>query len=137
LRVTLLDRDSRHVELTEVGRRFHRDTERILGDLDRAIAGVVKQAGIRLGFSWLLPDPWAQRTFQRFERSSGGAVRLTRCDDVVAALKSHRIDAGLLWGQVSSSSIRTVALFRRDSGRGVFGPVRAGRSRSAQLGAGA
>lgn len=56
LRVTLLDRDSRHVELTEVGRRFHRDTERILGDLDRAIAGVVKQAGIRLGFSWLLPD---------------------------------------------------------------------------------
>lgn len=111
LRVTLLDRDSRHVELTEAGRHFYHDTERILGDLERAIVDVKKNGGIRFGFSWLLPDPWAQRTFQRFESSSGGVVRLTRCDDVMAALRSHRVDVGLVRGHVISSTVRTVHLF--------------------------
>src|SRR5882724_9266573 len=76
LKVTLLDRSSRHVELTSVGELFLGQVERVLGELDRAFAAVRNQISIRLGFSWLLPDPWAQNAVTRFERATGSTVNL-------------------------------------------------------------
>jgi DNA-binding transcriptional LysR family regulator len=58
LQVTLLDRSSRHVGLTGVGSEFLRNAERVLADFDGTVASARRMVTIRLGFSWLLPDPW-------------------------------------------------------------------------------
>ncbi|MFC4948224.1 LysR family transcriptional regulator [Pseudonocardia sp. GCM10023141] len=111
MRVTLLDRSSRHVEVTAVGRRFLGDVERILTDLDRAVATVREQVSLRLGFSWLLPDPWAQDAVARFERATGSAVSLVRSDDPLTAVQQNKIDVALVRGRVRSSTWRVVHLF--------------------------
>ncbi|HEY1972773.1 MAG TPA: LysR family transcriptional regulator [Pseudonocardia sp.] len=111
LRVRLFDRDSRHVELTAIGESFREQVERVLGELERALASVREQVSVRLGFSWLLPDPWAQRTMSHFERITGNSVDLIRTDDPLGALRQSQIDVALLRGQVSSSEVRIVHLF--------------------------
>lgn len=111
LKVTLLDRGSRHVELTSVGELFLGQVERVLGELDRAFAAVRNQIRIRLGFSWLLPDPWAQNAVTRFERATGSTVNLVRSDDPLAAVQQSKIDVALVRGEVRSSIVRTVHLF--------------------------
>ncbi|GGU86954.1 hypothetical protein GCM10010211_61300 [Streptomyces albospinus] len=57
LRVRLFNRSSRHVELTNVGNSFLTQVERVLNELDRAMNALSEQVSIRLGFSWLMPDP--------------------------------------------------------------------------------
>jgi DNA-binding transcriptional LysR family regulator len=111
IRVTLLERSSRHVELTSVGETFLSDVERILAALDRAFASVRRQVSIRLGFSWLLPDPWAQNAVTRFERATGSTVNLVRSDDPLAAVAQGRIDVALVRGRVASPAVRVVHLF--------------------------
>lgn len=112
LQVTLLDRTSRHVELTDVGREFYGRTDRILADLDLALVSVKKQVTVRLGFSWLLPDPWAQQTVGRFESTSGNTVALVRVDDSLAALEQRTIDVALVRGEIpATSEARRVHLF--------------------------
>jgi DNA-binding transcriptional LysR family regulator len=111
MRVTLLDRGSRHVELTSVGGRFLADVERILADLDRAFDAVRRQITIRLGFSWLLPDPWAQNVVTRFERTTGGSVQLVRFDDPLSGLHQGKLDVALVRGRVSDPGVRVVHLF--------------------------
>lgn len=111
MRVTLLDRGSRHVELTSVGQSFLGDVERILAELDRALAAVHRQISIRLGFSWLLPDPWAQNAVARFERTTGSTVNLVRSDDPLAAVVHGLIDVALVRGRVTSPAVRVVHLF--------------------------
>jgi DNA-binding transcriptional LysR family regulator len=71
LQVTLLERTSRHVELTAAGREFCGHAERVLAELDAALASVRSHVAIRLGFSWLLPDPWAQHAVGQFEQATG------------------------------------------------------------------
>jgi DNA-binding transcriptional LysR family regulator len=111
MRVTLLDRSSRHVELTSVGELFLGHVERVLGDLERAFSAVRQQIRIRLGFSWLLPDPWAQNAVTRFERTTGSTVSLVRSDDPLSAVQQSKIDVALVRGQVRSSTVRVVHLF--------------------------
>ncbi|MEV5541700.1 LysR family transcriptional regulator [Saccharopolyspora shandongensis] len=111
MRVTLLERSSRHVELTSVGKLFLDQVERVLGELDRAFAVARKQVSIRLGFSWLLPDPWAQNTVTRFERVAGSTVNLVRSDDPLAAVQQRKIDVAVVRGRVESASVRVVHLF--------------------------
>jgi DNA-binding transcriptional LysR family regulator len=112
LRVRLLDRDSRHVETTEAGRQFLVRAERVLGELDRALAAVREQLSLRLGFSWLLPDPWAQRAVPRFEQATGSSVELVRSDDPLAAVRHGKVDVALVRGRVSpSGGVRVVRLF--------------------------
>ncbi|MDT7587429.1 MAG: hypothetical protein QOE32_4979 [Pseudonocardiales bacterium] len=111
MRVTLLDRSSRHVELTSVGEMFLGHVERVLGDLERAFSAVRQQISIRLGFSWLLPDPWAQNAVTRFERTTGSTVSLVRSDDPLSAVQQGKIDVALVRGQVRSSTVRVVHLF--------------------------
>ena len=57
VQVTLLDRTSRRVELTPAGQEFLGPAERVLTGLDVALAAVRPHVTLRLGFSWLLPDP--------------------------------------------------------------------------------
>lgn len=111
LGVTLLDRSSRHVEMTDAGRAFFEHVERVLGELERGVDAVRRRGSIRLGFSWLLPDPWAQDTVARFERATGTTVSLIRTDDALAAVQQGRVNIAVVRGQVSSTSVRVVHLF--------------------------
>jgi DNA-binding transcriptional LysR family regulator len=72
---------------------------------------VRRQASIRLGFSWLLPDPWAQDTVARFERATGTTVSLIRTDDALAAVQQGKVDIAVVRGHVTSTAVRVVYLF--------------------------
>jgi DNA-binding transcriptional LysR family regulator len=111
LGVTLLDRSSRHVEMTHAGRTFFEHVERVLSELERGVDAVRRQASIRLGFSWLLPDPWAQDTVARFERATGTTVSLIRTDDALAAVQQGKVDIAVVRGQITSTAVRVVHLF--------------------------
>jgi DNA-binding transcriptional LysR family regulator len=112
LQVTLLGRTSRHVELTDVGREFYVNAQRLLADLDVALASVQQQVNVRLGFSWLLPDPWAQQAVSRFEATTGNSVALIRVDDPLVALGGGMIDVALIRGGMPvRSPVRQVHLF--------------------------
>ncbi|MEU1301625.1 LysR family transcriptional regulator [Streptomyces shenzhenensis] len=100
LSVRLLDRSSRHVKLTDTGAEFLVHVERVLATLDQALAVVSHRVTLRLGFSWLLPDPWAQQTVSRFEESTGASVDLTRTDDPLQALRQRSVDIALVRGDV-------------------------------------
>ena len=113
LQISLLDRTSRHVQLTEAGREFRRHAERVLADFDIALLSVREDVTVRLGFSWLLPDPWAQFVVSRFEEHSGHTVSLVRCDDPLAAVQQGRIDVALIRGVIPPDSpVRRVHLFK-------------------------
>lgn len=111
LGVTLLDRSSRHVEMTRAGRTFLGHVERVLAELERGVAAVRRQATIRLGFSWLLPDPWAQDTVARFEHETGTTVSLVRTDDALSAVQQGKVDIAVVRGQVTATAVRVVHLF--------------------------
>ncbi|MEV6000529.1 LysR family transcriptional regulator [Streptomyces griseomycini] len=102
LSVRLLDRSSRHVELTDTGAEFLLHVERVLATLDQALAVVSHRVTLRLGFGWLLPDPWAQQAVSRFEESTGASVELTRIDDPLQALRRRAIDIALVRGDVDA-----------------------------------
>ncbi|MBZ4558694.1 LysR family transcriptional regulator [Mycobacterium avium subsp. hominissuis] len=111
LEASLLDRTSRHVATTPAGRVFLGHVERILTELGRGVDAVRQQASIRLGFSWLLPDPWAQDTVARFERTTRTTVSLIRTDDALGAVQQGRVDIALVRGHVTSTAVRIVHLF--------------------------
>jgi DNA-binding transcriptional LysR family regulator len=112
VQVTLLDRTSRHVELTDAGREFYERTARLLADLDLALASVRSHVTVRLGFSWLLPDPWAQRAVARFEDATGNTVSLVRVDSSLDALEQGAVDVALVRGAVPErAGLRHVHLF--------------------------
>jgi DNA-binding transcriptional LysR family regulator len=112
LQVTLLDRSSRHVALTDVGREFLRNAQRVLADFDSTVASAQQKATIRLGFSWLLPDPWAQDTVNRYEQRSGNTVTLVRCEDPLDDVRQASIDIAVVRGEIpASAGVRGVHLF--------------------------
>ncbi|WP_046732081.1 LysR family transcriptional regulator [Streptomyces humi] len=112
LHVRLLDRSSRHVELTDTGAEFLRHTEQVLAALDQALAAAGRRVTLRLGFSWLLPDPWAQRAVGRFEESTGATVALVRTDDPLQALSRRALDIAVVRGAFDTPpGARTVHLF--------------------------
>jgi DNA-binding transcriptional LysR family regulator len=112
LSVRLLDRSSRHVEVTDTGAEFLVYAERMLATLDQALALASRSVTLRLGFSWLLPDPWAQQTVARFEESTGASVTLVRTDDPLQALRQGTVDIALIRGHLDAPrGARTVHLF--------------------------
>ncbi|MEV5872856.1 LysR family transcriptional regulator [Streptomyces sp. NPDC052101] len=112
LSVRLLDRSSRHVELTDTGAEFLVHVEQVLATLDQALAVARHRVTLRLGFSWLLPDPWTQRTVSRFEESTGATVALTRTDDPLQALRRRTLDIAVVRGDFDAPrGARTLHLF--------------------------
>ncbi len=112
IQVTLLERTSRHVRLTPAGREFLGPAERVLTSLDTALAAVRPHVTLRLGFSWLLPDPWAQQAIARFEQATGGRVELVRCDDPLAEIGNSALEAAVIRGApAGAGQVRSVHLF--------------------------
>lgn len=111
LEVRLFDRTSRHVALTPAGTEFLDHAQRVLTALDEAVASVRNQVTIRMGFSWLLPDPWAQLTVSAYERATGNSVSLVRIDDPLAGVEQGRVDVAVVRGTPPESPARVVHLF--------------------------
>jgi DNA-binding transcriptional LysR family regulator len=112
LGVRLLDRTSRRVEHTDAGAAFLRQAERVIASFDDAVATARGRATLRLGFSWLLPAPWAQRTISSFEESTGASVTLVRTDDPVHALQQGSVDVAVVRGDAARPRpVRTVRLY--------------------------
>jgi DNA-binding transcriptional LysR family regulator len=112
LEVPLLERDSRHVALTPAGADFLDQAQQALAAVDRALATVREHVAVRLGFSWLLPDPWAQRTVRRYEDATGNSVSLVRVDDPLAAVLRGAVDVAVVRGVADvAAPARAVHLF--------------------------
>ena len=112
LGAALIDRDTHPISLTPAGEEFLRYASRILGDLEIGVGVIRKHANIRLGFSWLLPDPWARHTVTRFEGATGNSISLVRCDDPLAAVDEGKVDVALVRGTGQGTrSVRIVHLF--------------------------
>ncbi|MFM1723067.1 LysR family transcriptional regulator [Rhodococcus sp. PAM 2766] len=107
----LLERTSRSMVPTEDGWGFAERVRHVLGDLDAAIASAQSHRTVRLGFSWLLPDPWAHDTIAACEERSGARVLLQRCDDPAAALRDGVVDAAVMRGEVHSGALAVHHLF--------------------------
>lgn len=101
LGTSLVDRGTHPVSLTSAGEEFLPYASRILNHLELGMAAVGEHATVRLGFSWLLPDPWAQDTVAGFEKATGNSVSLIRCDDPLAAIHEGRIDVALVRGDIA------------------------------------
>ncbi|MFD7405972.1 LysR family transcriptional regulator [Streptomyces sp. NPDC059866] len=112
LSVRLLDRTARRVDLTDAGAEFLPHAERVLSTLGQALAAARRTVTLRLGFSWLLPDPWAQQAVSGFETATHTTVTLVRSDDPVQALLGRAVDVAVLRGDVTSPRpVRTVHLY--------------------------
>lgn len=114
--VKLLDRSTRHVALTPDGQRFLVDARAALAAVEYATRSISGRASLRLGFSWLLPDPWAQRVVRLFEERSQASLELVSCSDPLEALRSAAIDIALIRGQQTgpAAKIQTLHLFCED-----------------------
>ncbi|MFF9496574.1 LysR family transcriptional regulator [Streptomyces flaveolus] len=112
LSVRLMDRSSRGVALTDTGAEFLIHVERTLAAFDTALAAARHELTLRLGFSWLLPDPWAQRAIARFERATGAQVELVRCDDPLDDLDRQGVDVAVVRGdRPVGAAVRMVHLY--------------------------
>ncbi|MBJ6630475.1 LysR family transcriptional regulator [Streptomyces sp. I5] len=112
LGVRLLERTSRRVEPTDVGEEFRHQAEGALASFDHLLATTRRQASLRLGFSWLLPAPWAQQSIKGFEETTGASVKLIRTDDPLQALRRRTVDIAVVRGdEPPPQPLRTVRLY--------------------------
>ncbi|HYS39148.1 MAG TPA: LysR family transcriptional regulator, partial [Pseudonocardiaceae bacterium] len=108
----LLNRTTRRVSLTGDGERLKADVERVLKDLDGILASGGAPTPLRLGFTWLLPDTWAQQAITRFERDTHVRVELVRRDEAYAGVDIGESDVAVLRGEPAKAGLQTVMLFR-------------------------
>lgn len=108
----LIDRNTHPISLTPAGEEFLPYASQVLSHLDIGVGVIRGHASIRLGFSWLLPDPWAQHAVASFESETGSSVALIRCDDPLSAIDEAKVDVALVRGNVPGTRpVRVVHLF--------------------------
>ncbi|KMS92232.1 LysR family transcriptional regulator [Prauserella rugosa] len=115
--VRLIDRSTRQVGLTEAGADLLPYAENVMRELAQGLAVARKGGTLRLGFSWLLPDPWAQDAMRRFEDETGASVTLVRCDDPLEELQHHAVDVALVRGQVRRAPAGSQTVYLYDETR--------------------
>ncbi|HEX4722175.1 MAG TPA: LysR family transcriptional regulator [Pseudonocardiaceae bacterium] len=108
----LLNRTTRQVSLTVEGERLKGDVQRLLRDFDEMLDIGGRPTRLRLGFTWLLPDTWAQQVITRFELDTHVRVEMVRRDEAFAGVDVGRADIAVLRGQPVQSGLQVVMLFR-------------------------
>jgi DNA-binding transcriptional LysR family regulator len=112
LGTALIDRATHPISLTPAGEEFLPYASRVLSDLEAGVGTIRKHASVRLGFAWLLPDPWAQHAVTQFEAATGNSVTLVRSDDPLTAVDEGKVDVALVRGAIRDTrAVRTVHLF--------------------------
>jgi DNA-binding transcriptional LysR family regulator len=114
LRVQLIRRTSKSFELTEAGSLFLDHARMTLASLDRGVAAARGNTTITLGFSWLLPTPWAQDMARYLQENAGIEVSFTRVDAPAQPLVRGDVDAAVLRSPVPRELLgkpRTIELF--------------------------
>lgn len=112
LEVRLLERSSRSMELSDAGEVFLRRAKAILRDLDVAVAEARDERTVRIGFSWVLPDPWVADAIVAFEETTGASAQLMRRDDLSAALACGDVDIALTRYPIARANATTLTLFQ-------------------------
>ena len=107
----LFKRLGRHIELTDEGAAMYERLVSVLGDLEMII-GSGQAATVRLGFTWLLPEAWAEKLFPRITEHSGVVVEPVSCDDPLAALRRGHCDAALVPGLVDDEHLTSRVILR-------------------------
>ena len=110
----LLERTLRSVRLTDVGQDFLDRTRAVLADLDGEIAAARGEQELRLGFQWVLPDPWATETITGFEQATGARVTLLRRDDIATALEAGDLDVAITRTRFTTPGTVQTPLFDED-----------------------
>ncbi|MDF3299245.1 LysR family transcriptional regulator [Streptomyces tropicalis] len=110
LGVRLVQRTTRSVALTDAGHRLHAELTELLPRMEAAFARVRADAGLRLGFTWLLPSGIVGRILTDFEAATGVPVELVRRDDRLAGVDVGAVDAALLHGTVDDPALAPVRL---------------------------
>jgi DNA-binding transcriptional LysR family regulator len=114
LSVQLIRRTSKSFGLTEAGALFLDHAKTTLSSLDRGVAAARGNTTMTLGFSWLLPTPWAQDTARYLQENAGVEVSFTRVDAPAQPLVRGDIDAAVLRSPVPRELLdkpRTIELF--------------------------
>jgi len=111
LGVRLLERTSRTVTLTAAGQEFLTRVAAILRDVDLAIAEARGERELCIGFSWVLPDPWAADTIAAFEAETGATAHLVRRDDLADALARGEVDVALVRHALADAEVVVLTLF--------------------------
>ena len=111
--VQLLERSTRHVTLTPSGQEFLVDARTALASVQHALNKVRGGASIRLGFSWLLPDPWAQKAVRTFEERTSASIEFVSCPEPLEALRAALVDIALVRGEppIHGADIQLIPLF--------------------------
>jgi DNA-binding transcriptional LysR family regulator len=112
--VRLLERTSRSVQLTAAGQDFLDQVRSVLADLDRAILAARGEQELRLGFQWVLPDPWATAAITGFEQATGATVTLLRRDDVDTDLATGDLDVAITRTRLTAAGTVQTPLFDED-----------------------
>ncbi|MDJ0319913.1 LysR family transcriptional regulator [Pseudarthrobacter sp. PS3-L1] len=115
LGVQLIRRTSKSFELTEPGTLFLDHAKSTLASLDRGVAAARGNTTVTLGFSWLLPTPWAQEMARYLQENAGLGVSFSRVDAPVQPLVRGDVDAAVLRSPVPRELLdkpRTIKLFQ-------------------------
>lgn len=111
LGVRLVDRTTRHVALTDTGRRLWEHSHRILASLDTALAEAVQPQPLRLTFAWAALGRFTIPFLRSWRAVHPDVlVRIRRSDDPEAALRRGEADVAVLRTQPSQPGIDHVAL---------------------------
>lgn len=108
----LLHRSTRSVSLTPEGERLMADATRLVRDFDRLVGRAAHHSALRLGFAWVLPDPWAQQAIDLFEQECGVRVEPVRRDKALAGVDSGETDVAVLRGDLEAPGLHAVPLFQ-------------------------
>ncbi|MBB5935262.1 LysR family transcriptional regulator [Streptomyces zagrosensis] len=102
----LLERTTRHVALTDAGRRLYAELGVLLPRLGDALRAPCRHATLRLGFTSLLPVACAELN-AAFEAATGARVRLVRRDTPLAGLETGDCDVAVLRGDAPQDTVRS------------------------------
>ncbi|MCX5207356.1 LysR family transcriptional regulator [Streptomyces sp. NBC_00237] len=108
----LVDRSTRHPNLTAEGRRLQADLHLLLPQLESALRPAEPQRSLRLGYAWGYPLHRGRQAQSTLEERDLVLVQTIRRDDSTAGLREGSVDAALLWGPVPDPRFTTTEILR-------------------------